>query len=382
MKIMHVIGSVNVAGAETMLYKLVGAQLGPDRLVHVVSLTDTGPIGSRIEALGVPVTALGMKRGRVSVAGLVRLVRLMAREKPDLVQTWMYHSDLIGGIAAKMLGIRVIWGVRHEHSHRDKPLTRLTRRVCSLLSTWIPESIVFNSESSLRGHVRAGYATRKVVVIPNGFDLATFHPDPRARTEVRRELGIPDDAPLVGLVARYHPDKDHRTFAAAATRVRARCGAVHFLLCGEGTEPSNRELSALLDGHGLRPAVHALGKRSDLPRLYAALDVACLSSRTESFPNVIGEAMACGTPCVATECGAVREMIGDTGRVVPVGDPEAFAAAVLELVEMAPEEREALGRTARARVSELYGLESVARRFHDVQVQAVERNSGDRSACG
>src|SRR5207249_1741949 len=178
----------------------------------VVSLTDLiGRVGRRIEGLGVPVTALGMKRGRVSPAALARLVRLMAREEPDLVQTWMYHADLLGGVAATTLGIPVIWGVRHEHNPGDKMLTRWTRRACALLSVWIPDAVVFNSESSLRCHAQGGYAAHKLVVIPNGFDLSSFRPDARTRIEVRRELGIPEGAPVVGLLARYHSDKDHRT---------------------------------------------------------------------------------------------------------------------------------------------------------------------------
>ncbi|PYR16614.1 MAG: phosphatidylinositol alpha-mannosyltransferase [Acidobacteria bacterium] len=373
MKVMHVIAALDGGGAETMLYQLLKAQIAPTHLAHAVSLTDMiGLVGRRIEGLGVPVSALGMKRGRVSPAGFVRLVRLMAREKPDLIQTWMYHADLLGGIAARTLGIPVIWGVRHEYNPRDKALTRLTRRTCALLSTWMPESVVFNSESSLRGHARGGYAARKLVVIHNGFDLSSFRPDARTRIEVRRELGIPEDAPVVGLVARHHPDKDHGTFVAAAARIRERCGSARFVLCGKEVEWSNSDLVALLDRYGLRPAAHLLGNRLDVERLYAALDVACLSSRTESFPNVLGEAMACGVPCVSTDCGAVREIVGETGYVVPVGDSEALAAGVLRLLRLDETARAALGAAVRLRIMNAYDLAAVVQRFDEVQGEAIQ----------
>jgi len=366
-KVVHVITELTAGGAEEMLLKLLRAQREAERVAQVVSLTDIGPVGASIQALGVPVTALRMKPGRPHPAAFVKLLRFLRRERPDVVQTWMYHADLLGGTAARMLGIPVVWGVRHDNSRRDKALTRLTRRLCAALSEWVPDSVVFNSESARRSHARAGYAARKLMIIPNGFDLSRFRPDPEARAALRRELGIPEDAPVLGHVARYHPDKDHATFIAAAALVRRRCRSARFVLCGEGIEWGNHELAALVDREGLRPSVHLLGNRPDVERVLAAIDVACLSSRTESFPNVLGEAMACGVACVSTDCGDVRSLLGGTGSVVPVGDPLAFAEAVLDRLAPQRAAREATGAAARRRIAENYSLEAVVRRFQEVQ---------------
>jgi glycosyltransferase involved in cell wall biosynthesis len=372
MRVVHVITSLDTGGAEVALHKLLAAQRGPGQDVRVVSLLPVGPVGARIEGLGIPVFGLGMRSGRPGPSALVKLLGVLRRERPQLVQTWMYHADLLGGVAARMLGIPVVWGVRQgKLGPGDKRLTRLARRVCASFSWWMPKAIVCNSVASIEIHVRAGYAPRKFVHIPNGFDLSRFRPDPALRAALRRELDIPAAAPVVGLVARYHPHKDHATFIRAAAGVRERHSDARFVLCGKDVDWANAELSGLIDGLSLRPAVHLLGRRDDVERIYPGFDVACLSSATESFPNVLGEAMACGVPCVATDCGDVRELLGDTGRVVPARDPPALAAGVLELLDLEPGAREALGAAARERVRTTYDIQAVARRFAEVQQGAV-----------
>jgi glycosyltransferase involved in cell wall biosynthesis len=369
-RVVHVITSLEEGGAQAMLHKLLSVRgaAGDDM---VVTLTDEGAIGPKIAELGVPVIALGMKRGRPSPTAALRLVRLLRERRPDVVQTWMYHADLLGGAAAGLLRIPVVWGVRHDRLlGRDSRLTRLTRRVCALLSRFVPARIVCNSAAALRTHAAAGYARDKLLVVPNGFELSRFRPDAEARGAIRRALGVPEDAPLVGLVARYHPHKDHATFLAAASMIREQLPGVRFVLCGDGVDWDNRGLVGAIDAADLRANVHLLGSRSDVERIMAALDVACLTSRTESFPNVLGEAMACGVPCVSTDCGDVRELLGDLGRVVPAGDARAVAGATLEILRLDRAGRRALGAAGRARVEAHFGIDAVARRFREIQREA------------
>lgn len=378
--VLHVITGLGAGGAEEMLHRLLWAERTAPRAIQVVSLTDIGPVGRRIQTLGVPVVCLGMRPGHPRLSALWRLVRLLRRVRPDLVQTWMYHADLLGGIAARLAGLPVVWGIHHQWSTGDRWLTRLTRRVCAWLSAWVPERVIFASESSRRSHAARGYAPEKLVQIPNGFDVARFRPDPEARAKVRRELGIAGEAPVVGLVARYHPDKDHATFIAAGALVSRRLDTVQFVLCGEGTDASNSDLAAQIEGAGLRSATHLLGARADVERVFSALDVACLSSRTESFPNVVGEAMACGVPCVATDCGDVGAILGETGSTVPVGDHAALADALLAHLALPPEARRAASAAARRRIVEHFALAEIAVRFREVQDQVVAARGAVRSA--
>jgi glycosyltransferase involved in cell wall biosynthesis len=376
LRVVHVITSLEEGGAQAMLHQLLSVRGSAGDDARVVALTGEGPVGARIAALGVPVLALGMRRGRPGLRAALRLVRVLCEARPDVVQTWMYHADLLGGLAAAALGIPVVWGVRHDRLlDGDRRLTRLTRRACGLLSPLVPARVVCNSAAALRTHAEAGYARDKLLVVPNGFDLSRFRPDAEARRATRRALAIPEDAPVVGCVARYHPHKDHATFLAAAAMIREEVGGVRFVLCGAGVDWDNRELVRAIDGAGLRGSVQLLGSRPDVERIMAALDVACLTSRTESFPNVLGEAMACGVPCVATDCGGVRELVGDLGRLVPVGDARAVARASLELLRLDPARRAAAGAAGRARVRSQFALEAVAERFRAVQREACAAGS-------
>ena len=213
-----------------------------------------------------------------------------------------------------------------------------------------------------------------MMVIPNGFDLAAFKPDAKARTAVREELGISQEALLIGLVGRFDPQKDHRNFVAAAARLRAYCPQVHFLLCGDGVNWNNAELTGWIGEAGLRQQFHLLGRREDMPRLTAALDISSTSSSYgEGFPNVIGEAMACGVACAITDVGDSAFIVGETGLVVPPRDPEALAHAWKKLIEMGPEGRQKLGETARKRILENFSLPDIVARYEALYKEVVRR---------
>jgi glycosyltransferase involved in cell wall biosynthesis len=211
-----------------------------------------------------------------------------------------------------------------------------------------------------------------MVVIPNGFDTAAFRPDEDARRDVRRELGIAPDVEVVGHVARFDPQKDHRGLIEAAASVCRDRPAAMFVLCGNGVTDDNAALKSWIDRAGIAARVLVLGRRSDLARLTNAFDVAVSSSAYgEGFSNAIGEAMACGVPCVATDDGDGRRIIADTGRVVPVRQPGQLAGAIHELLSLPAGERKELGRAARSRVEEHYTISAVARQYEDLYREVV-----------
>ena len=376
-QLVHIITGLNTGGAETMLYKLLSAMEREAFEPLVVSLTDIGPVGEKIRALGVPVRALGMRRGVPDPRGVWRLVRLLKRQRPYLVQTWMYHADLLGGLAARLAGrgIPVVWGIHHSNldPKGNKRTTIWTARVCARLSHRLPSRIVCCSEASRQVHAALGYAPQKMVVIPNGFDLSAFRPDPSARESVRRELGVAADALLIGLVGRFDPQKDHSNFVAAAALLSAAYPEAHFLLCGDGVNWDNQKLAGWIEEAGLRKRFHLLGRREDMPRLTAALDIASSSSYGEGFPNVIGEAMACGVPCAVTDVGDSAFIVGDTGLVVPPRDPEALAQAWKKLIDMGQEGRQRLGGAARKRILENFNLPDIIARYEALYKEAARR---------
>jgi glycosyltransferase involved in cell wall biosynthesis len=350
-----------------MLYKLLSRLDRAAFVAEVISLTDIGPMGEKIRALGVPVRSLGMSRGVPNPLGLLRLVRWLRRNPPQVIQTWMYHADLIGGLAARLAGrIPVAWGIQSSTLDPEgiKRRTIWIAAACARLSRWLPSRIVCAAESARQLHIELGYDADKVVVIPNAFDLAAFRPDPAARQSVRQELGIPDQAPLIGLMGRFHPQKDHRTFVKAASLLHRHRPEAHFLLCGDGVAWNNPELTGWIEAAGLRARFHLLGPRDDMARLNAALDIASLTSiYGEALPNVLGEAMACGVPCVVTPIGDSSLLVGDTGKIVPPQDPPAVAEAWRSLIEAGPDARQQLGLTARRRIEEHYSLPTIVAQY-------------------
>jgi glycosyltransferase involved in cell wall biosynthesis len=377
--ITHIITDLSTGGAEIMLLKLL-SQLDRRRFTaRVISLTTSGPIGDRLEALGVPVQALGMRPGSPDPRAVFRLAGMlrMRSSPPALVQTWMYHADLLGGIAARLAGhAPVIWGIRNSNLDvvRSRRSTRWTVRICALLSRWAPRRIVSCSETARRIHVKLGYASDKMIVIPNGFNLDLFCPDMQAGVSVRQELKIPVRAKLVGLVARFDPQKDHHSFIQAAAEIKAGLPETHFLLCGDGITWENALLAGWIDAQGLRDHFHLLGRREDMPRLSAALDVACSSSAYgEAFSNVLGEAMACGVPCAVTDVGDSAYIVGDTGKVVAPNDPHALAGAVMELLELPADRCLELGQAARLRMQQSFDIRAVVNQYEQLYSSLLDQ---------
>jgi glycosyltransferase involved in cell wall biosynthesis len=374
-KVTHVIAGLEADGAETVLHA-VASRMDATRFQNeVISLTDLGPMAEALTTSGVPVRALGMRRGVPNPYQVLRLAKWLKTSRPQLVQTWMYHADLIGGLAAGLARLPVIWGIHHTNLDpgQNKRMTILTARICAQLSERIPRRIICCSEASRQAHVQFGYASQKLEVIPNGFDLTRFHPDAEARTSLRRELGLADGVPLVGMAARFHVQKDQRNFILAASHLHSVMPEVHFVLCGEGVDAVNLELNTWITrgGTGLEHVVHLLGSRKDMPRFFAALDVATSASLSEAFPMAVGEAMACSIPCVVTNVGDSAYMIGETGKVVPPSSPAALVNAWQELLVAGPSARQRLGRAARNRVEEKFGIAAIVARYQELYGQVV-----------
>lgn len=349
-RVAHVITSTDTGGAQTMLRKLLAHIDRSAFTSTVISLAPAGPMTEALQSV-----SIDMRPRAVELWKLARLRSLLRAAKPDVVQTWMYHANLAGGMASRLsVAAPVIWNIRASGfdwraghtAHVINPAVRLG----ALASRFVPKRTIYVSQRALASHEQLGYRGPNEI-IPNGFDVAEYRPDPDARRSLRRELGLKDETLLVGLVARVHPIKNHALFLAAARAIAKQRQDVRFVLCGEGVTS--------LDAF---EGVHALGSRSDMPRVTAALDIACSSSFAEGFPNTLGEAMACGVPCVATDVGDSAYLIGDTGLVVPSNDEAAFANACLRLLDDAGL-RARLGRAARERIEQHFEIGVITKRY-------------------
>ena len=346
-KVMHVITDLDVGGAERMMssYLMSPRDAAPESVV--VSLLPGGYFSDHLRRAGFRVIDLNMRRNTPSVASVFRLAMLIGREKPDVVQGWMYHADLLTSLALLLSGrvnrTRFYWGVRCSDMDTSKYgfALRLAIWACTWLS-WLPDAVVANSFAGRRVHRELGYRARRFPVIPNGVDTDRFKPDEAARRRIRAELGIADGTPVVAMIARVDPMKDHATFLAALEELPGATA----ILAGKGTETLKH-----------RSNVHCLGVRDDVEQIYAASDIVVLSSAFgEGFPNVLVEGMACGLAPVATAVGDCAEIMGDIGRVVPPGEPADLANAIRDILADGDDAVRVLGRRSRQRIVEQFSL--------------------------
>ena len=296
-----------------------------------------------------------MSRGSANPYYLAKLAGWLRKFPPQqIIQTWMYHADLVGGLAAKLAGCAgLVWNIRHSELHPgvDKRHTIWTAKACAALSSRLPRRIICASESvaylsretRLRARPHGGHPERiRSRSLPPGRR-------PRGRLSVANSESQTSTL-LIGYVARKHPVKDHRTFLEAAGLLHKQFPDVRFVLCGEGATQQDSELKDWSEAAGVRDACLFLGRRDDIPRVINAFDIATSSSTSEAFPNALAEAMALRIPAVVTNVGDSRSILGETGSVVPPKDPKALAQAWAGLIQAGPDLRERLGEAARARV--------------------------------
>lgn len=364
-QILHIIGSLATGGAETAMVRLCCATQGKTLDNHVLVFGRSGPLEADLLAAGVPVFRL-RQAPRV-------LSRLFGAGHPPVFQGWMYHGCFVATTLQALFprASALAWNIRCGLDTPDafRSSTRTLIRLLKGLSGR-PDAIVYNAHSARTGHEAFGFRKAAGHVIPNGFDLGRFCPDPAAGPALRTELGLPGETLLAGLVARVHPEKNPGLFLRAIARLGP---SVHAVLVGPGAGTDNPWLMGLLAELGLADRVHLLGERRDVSRITAGLDLAVSASWNEGFSNAIGEALACGIPCVATAVGDSPLLVGQAGRLIPPGDEEAMADALRSLLALTVEARFALGQRGRTQMLEAFGLEQMADRYQDLYSRLVDR---------
>ena len=375
MKVLHVITGLNIGGAENMLAKLI-EQGGVDE-PEVLSLLPPGPIAERIAACGVKVHTLGMRRGLVGPGAMLRLPRLVDAVAPDLIHGWMYHGNLAASFARRRSRRRLplVWNIRH--SIPDLAMESRQTRILLKLSARIspgPEAIVYNAHVSRAQHEAIGYSVKRGVVVPNGFDTLRFIPDPAARNAAKATFGFAEGAFRVACVARLHPMKDQARLVEAVAAARKRGCDIHLLLVGHGLEEPPERLRRQIEESIPADRVTTCGARSDVADWLPGIDLLAVPSAWgEAFPNVIGEALACGVPVVATNVGDSARIVGGSGLIVPPNDTGAMTEALLSMAARPASERAAMGSAGRERVVCDYALPKIAGRYEELHAACEEQ---------
>lgn len=358
-RVVHLVNDLDFGGAQTILHRLAKGLQVEGFEQTVVSVLPPGRLAPGFEESGIRTDTLGVTGMLSGIRGVFRLAKMIRSEKPDILQTWMFHSALIGEIASLLAFRRtkVLWSIHHTKLGKEssKLTTRIIQRTLAWISSFAPERIIYCSKSSLDLHHGDGFAVEKSELIFNGTDEAFYRPNQEAGQTLRDGHSIPHDAPVVGMAGRYHPQKDFPNMLRAFALVQKEIPDAHLVACGPGVTRETEALRELADMCPRPEQVHLAGPRLDMQRVYPAFSVAALSScEGEAFPLVLGEAMACRVPCVATDVGDSAVIIGDTGRIVPPRDSDALANAISGLLR---ENLAQLGKRARQRVISEFSLE-------------------------
>ncbi len=373
-RVLHVINSLGVGGAEMMLLKLIRSS-DPRRVSHhVLSATGHGPLTQHFMGAGVRIDSLEMISGYPTLRGLLKGYAILDKVNPDLVQSWMVHSDVIGTLMTRF-GTKypLIWGIRNGvlKSGQATLIARMCVRACAFMSRAVPKRVVCNSRRSLEDVSKLGYSKRALTYIPNGFDTDQFQPDPAASEEIRKELNISPKEKIIGLIGRYHPVKGHAAFLRAMAGIHHLFPEWFIVMAGKDVDWENLQLSHLVDSLGLRGCTRLLGLRSDIHRVMAALNILVNSSESEGFPNVIGEAMSCEVPCVGTNVGESASVIDETGWICAPDSVPALEEALKNALGSSDAERLRRGRESRERIQLHFSLRSVVEKYCSLYAEVL-----------
>lgn len=353
MKIVFLIRHLSRGGAERQLVTLGKGLRERGHDVSVAVFYGGGDLQDELASSDIQVRDLE-KRGRRDIYPFLnRLRRYLRSRSPDVVYSCLAGSNICAALLRPFMPRRTRLVFRIAASYVNLGdydlVTRLSYWLearCSALSSLV----IANSRAGGRYAARRGFPAARIVVVPNGFDVNHYRRDEAGGAALRRRWGVPDGAGLVGLVARLDPIKDHATFLKAAAAMLHTPQDVRFVCIGTGAEPYSRALRQMADEEGLTGRVVWAGEHREMQVVYSALDIATCSSYAEGFPNVVGEAMACETPCVVTDVGDAAWIVGDTGEVVAPGSPEALAQGWRAMFERLRKEGSGLGRKARRRI--------------------------------
>lgn len=373
-RITHIISGLGIGGAERMLVRLVTHSDHTKEHIQVISLSPGGYYAGPLRELGIQVVELDFHSPKHFLAAWRSLRAALRGFQPDLVQTWMYHADLFGGLAARALGIPIIWNVRQTRLVKGihKTTTRAVARLCALLSHCVPHKIITCAHTARFWHTFIGYSKKKFIVIPNGVDTSVFQPDANLGTSLRVQLGLKPHHILVGTAARFAPSKGYRFLIEAIAIIKEKSDLpLKFLLCGNEVDQHNPLLMEWIKNYDVQDVVILLGPRSDMPAVYNALDILLAPSLAEGFSNTLLEGMSCAKACIATTVGDSARLLGDCGLSIPPADSQAIAKAVLALAAD-DDHRQRLAATARQKVLAQYSIETIIQHYQDVYALVVE----------
>jgi glycosyltransferase involved in cell wall biosynthesis len=376
MKILHIITSLLDGGAEGVMYRLCCHDKMNEHLV--VSLRGQGKYGTLLSKQGIKIYTLDMKPGKFSIIALYKLIKILKNEKADIVQTWLYHADFFGGIAARLAGVsNLIWNVRHSDFNKGytKKSLLILIKVLAKLSYFLPKKIIFCSKNSIKLHTRIGYQGYKMKYVPNGYDIQKFRPSSLKKFISRKKVNMNNRITLLGCVARFHPQKDHKNLLRALNILKKDKIFFKCILVGFNINKKNKILVNLIKEFNLENETILLGSQKNIDKIMRKIDIHILASEYgEAFPNVVAEAMASGTPCVVTDVGDSSLIVGKTGWTVKTRNSKLLAYSIMKAIKKSKsKEWDFQCKTARNRIVNKFTMEKMIDNYNKIWQQTLKK---------
>lgn len=373
--VLHVINGLSPGGAERALTNLLSSAESSGCEHVIFSLRSAGFYKPILEAAGHKVIDLGLDGFWTVPLVIWRCVRYVFARPPTVIQGWMYQGNLIALLCWACLRYKpvLLWNIRHglDSIKTERPFTRVSIFLCKLASR-CPEIVIYNSRRSMAQHADLGFCAGNQLHIPNGFAEVSLNPADSIRSDLA--LGIPKSYRLIGHVGRFHETKDHRTFVLAALAVLSKMPLVGFVMVGQGVSWANQRFAELIPtpqrGH-----FFPIGEIADVSKVYSALEILCVTSIAEAFPNVLGEAMAHGVPTVVTNVGDCKVIQGGHGLVVEPQDVDSMQEAICNLLALGEDEVAKIRVGARKHLKEFYSHVAVCAQYSSLYSSDRPRDS-------
>ena len=374
MKILHIITSLLDGGAEGVLYRLCSHDKINEHLV--VSLRGQGKYGKLLSKHGIKTYTLNMKPRKFSIFALYKLIKILRNQKADIVQTWLYHADFFGSLAAKIAGANnLIWNIRHSDFNKDRTPKSLLLivKILAKLSYFLPKKMIFCSKNSIKLHTSIGYQKYKMEYVPNGYDVQKFKPNTLKKSIFKKRVNIKNQITFLGSVARFHPQKDHYNLLQALAIIKKKNIFFKCILVGLGINKRNKILINLIKKLNLENEIILSGTQKNINKIMNKIDIHILASEyAESFPNVVAEAMAAGTPCVVTNVGDSSLIVGNTGWTVKIRNPKLLAVNIMKAIKKSKSKSWCNNcQAARNRIVNNFTIEKMISKYNKVWQQTL-----------
>lgn len=358
-----------------MLLKLLRQQAKDKSSTHiVVSLMDKGSRGDEIGSLS-ELYCLNLNRGSISIGALYKLLKIIKSNNPDVIHSWMYHANILAYLVNLVFKKPLVWGIRCslDNIKNLKPNTRLIVKFCAIVSSRI-DRITYNSNISIDQHIRYGFSERNAEFIANGFELDKFNRENKTKSKMDfSSLSVPEGVTVLGHVARFHPMKNHKGFIRTiAPILRRKRGKLFCIMAGTNVDLNNRELVDLINELNVSNYFLLLGERADLKNVYHLFDFLVSPSLWgEGFPNVVGEAMSCGIPCIVSQVGQSSDIVGDCGYVYLPTQPDQLIACIETALQLTEEKYQELSEKCVKTIQHHYAIKTISDKYTKIYEKLV-----------